>query len=103
MWILPNLSVTTQLSIMNLNERAQAIYEANAAKGFWPEVPADRDKSEAVALTISEVYEALEAHRTGKKADWVNYDAAMADPANESTEAKSLIFKTYIKDSYEDE
>lgn len=51
---------------MNLTELSKDIYKANAAKGFWPKDPSQRNTGEALMLMTSELAEALEADRKGK-------------------------------------
>lgn len=62
-------SVMDQQDISNL---ADLIHEINKQHGFWPEVnPADRNFGEALALMHSELSEALEEHRSGRAAYYV--------------------------------
>lgn len=48
------------MRMKSINELAEEIYKANAAKGFWDE---ERNVGELIALVHSELSEALEAHR----------------------------------------
>jgi hypothetical protein len=50
----------------DLNALAKRIRAINTEKGFWP--PEGRNWGEVCALIISELMEALEAHRKGKRA-----------------------------------
>lgn len=73
---------------MDLNELASQIYEANKAKGFWDK---ERNVGEVLMLIVSEIGEACEAHRKGRKADLEAYDSMNAS------------FAESIKDTFEDE
>lgn len=88
---------------MITNEQAQVVYQANKAKGFWPENPLDWNPAEAVALMCGELYESLEAHRKNRRAK----SFARGEYANEkygsSNAAKRGRFKAHIKDTMEDE
>lgn len=57
-WIMTNFN--------GLNDLAAKIYEANAAKGFWDN---ERNIGELLMLVVSELGEALEAHRKGRMND----------------------------------
>lgn len=46
-----------------LNQLAKEIYEANKAKGFWPEE--GRNVGECLMLMVTELAEGMEAHRKG--------------------------------------
>ena len=77
-----------------LNTLAKNIYEGNKARGFWDE---ERNIGETLMLVVTELSEALEAHRSGKLcaySDKVAY--AESDDAVQA-------FKHHIKDSFEDE
>jgi len=76
--------------VAGLNESAHRIYKANAEKGFWDK---ERNVGEMLMLVVSELGEAMEAHRKGlltTNEDWLLY-AATDD------------FKSNIKDKFEDE
>jgi NTP pyrophosphatase (non-canonical NTP hydrolase) len=79
---------------MNLNKIAKNIYEGNMKRGFWDE---ERNVGETLMLVVTELAEALEAHRSGKlctHGDKVAY-----------FESDDLVqgFKSNIKDTFEDE
>jgi NTP pyrophosphatase (non-canonical NTP hydrolase) len=90
--------------IVSLNEAAKKIYEANKEKGFWDK---ERNFGELLMLVVSELGEAIEAHRKGRNAyiDGVEINMYEADGLSEkeSTQAFVLEFKTYVKDSWADE
>lgn len=74
-----------------LNVSAQAIYQANKAKGFWD---SERNVGELLMLITSELGEAMEAHRKGKFASKKYLILDSLAPQ---------IFEEEIKDSFEDE
>jgi NTP pyrophosphatase (non-canonical NTP hydrolase) len=74
--------------MMNLNDLAQQIYIANKDKGFWDK---ERNVGEVLMLIVSELGEALEAHRKNRVADW------------DAFENQNITFAVAIKDSFEDE
>ncbi len=49
---------------MNINEIAKEIHQVNVDKGFW-EQKEERNIGELLMLCVSELSEALEAHRSG--------------------------------------
>lgn len=100
---------------MTINELIQVAHADAKAKGWWDE---PRNTGELLMLIVSECGEALEAHRSGKRAkmdsidynikkmgwDWMtsarveNIDGTMSDDA-----PFKRIFETDIKDTFEDE
>lgn len=95
-----------------INEAAHSIYLANKKQGFWGAEDADpktsRNFGEMLMLVTSELGEAMEAHRKDKFASWDAYNSIIKATPEDATEAESLLlkrqaFKTYIKDSAEDE
>lgn len=79
---------------MNLNDIAVSIHAGNKARGFWDE---ERNVGEMLMLVVTELSEALEAHRSGKictEGDKVAF-----------LESEDMIqaFKGNIKDTFEDE
>lgn len=86
---------------MNFNELIVSAHDLAREKGFWDE---SRDTQELFMLIISECGEALEAHRSKKRADmesWKKgfYDQHMASGDPVGTHG----FKLCIKDTFEDE
>ena len=60
-------------TIVKIEQYANAVYNDMKLKGFWNE---QRNIRHIIALIISEVYEALEAHRAGKVANLKDYERA---------------------------
>lgn len=92
-----------------MNSLAKRIYENNAAKGFWDK---PRNVGEVFMLIISELSEALEAHRKGKFSIRINpetqtYFWTELEPARKVLDPSDPGFVSWftemIKDSFEDE
>ena len=79
------------------NKKAQEIYEANKAKGFWDEGK-NKNFAEIIALCHSELSEALEAHRKDKWADRIRFDVGM-----DHGPGFNIAFEESIKSTVEDE
>lgn len=75
----------------NLNELSREIYEANKAKGFWDK---ERNFAEILMLVVSELGEAIEAHRKGR--------FSHIDEVVDGHEFTPL-FSSLVKDTFEDE
>ena len=91
-----------------MNRLAKKIFEANKKKGFWTDNPKDRNFGEVIALCHSELSEALEADRKGTNASLETFEFLNQDPQkmgniDEVNELFKNTFKTYIKDTKEDE
>jgi NTP pyrophosphatase (non-canonical NTP hydrolase) len=83
---------------MNIKEIQQKIHLVNVEKGFWED---RKNVGEVLMLIVSELGEALDAHRAGKKADVEAFDARAIDrtePADYQAD-----FQDCIKDTFEDE
>lgn len=73
---------------------AEQIHTGNVAKGFWPD--GGRNMNEAMMLVVSELSEALEAHRAGKSAD--------PDHVTWAIETLDLdMFTAFIRGSWQEE
>jgi NTP pyrophosphatase (non-canonical NTP hydrolase) len=93
-----------------LNKLAKSIYNDNAAKGFWPTNPKERNVGEALMLMTSELGEGMEAHRKGK---FVNPKAMsncmemLQQNGHGMDEQQIAVFQTDfkkgVKDTFEDE
>lgn len=76
------------------------MYETAKSKGFWPE---DRDKGEAAMLIVSELGEALEAHRKKHTAIFHVGDPVYVYLIGYDSKLFSQVFKTHVKDTLQDE
>lgn len=99
--------------IDQLTELAPSIYQGNKARGFW-EPGESENRGKKVMLMITELSEAVEAHRIGKYADVENFKNILSksriinkDPGytGEITPESAYVshFKHNIKNSVEDE
>lgn len=79
----------------NLDVLSFDIYQANKAKGFWDN---DRNIGELCMLIVSELGEAMEAHRKGRFANWENMDGIYIPDSD-----FYIRFADKIKDTFEDE
>lgn len=78
------------MEFRGLNEMAKAVYEGNKAKGFWDN---ERNVGETLMLIVTELAEALEAHRKNK----------MAPPTMSMPVISKENFEQFYKDTFEDE
>lgn len=94
---------TSFMPSINLNILAKTVHETAKSKGFWDST---RNRGEVFMLIVSELGEALEAHRKGRFADWTNF-VSRASQINgvRDTEQKAFeyAFENEIKDTFEDE
>lgn len=81
--------------MQNLNILAQQIHENAKAKGFWDQ---PRNTGEVFMLIVSELSEALEADRKGRRASLEGYELYKRDAGFDVD-----VFKAQIKDTFEDE
>lgn len=91
--------------IEQLKQLQPQIFETNVSKGFWKK-ESDENKGERAMLIITELSEAVEAHRKGKIADAIHFKGALeADDIKEEDMSYyvDMCFKQFIKDSIEDE
>lgn len=95
---------------MELNELTAAAHEAAVVSGFWPD--GKRNVGEALMLAVSELGEAMEAHRRGHRANLEAYDlnadgggvdAPLPGNADTMDVSNKDLFEMYVKDSLEDE
>ena len=84
----------------DLNKLAKEIYEANKAKGFHE---VKHSKEHMLCLVVSELMEAVEADRKGRRADLKAFYNNGASERYLHNENYSEAFQLYIKDSVEDE
>lgn len=88
---------------MHINELSKEIHQNAVDKGFWDK---ERNMGEMLMLIVSELSEALEAHRIEKYANWKGYDSQMqfwTGTENEYQRKEISEFEYCIKDSFEDE
>lgn len=89
---------------MSLNKLSEEIFMDNNAKGFWPISPRDRNVGEALMLIVSELGEAIEAHRKGRFSTAEEFNNSLnSSGKNHIDSLYSYNFESYIKDSFEDE
>ena len=81
-----------------MNTIAKQIYEANKAKGFWDK---ERNVGELLMLVVSELGEAMEAHRKGKFTQPLQLAWFFA--TLDKSHAIQEVFPDHIKDTFEDE
>ena len=95
--------------VEGLNEAAKAIFENNKAKGFWDK---PRNVGELLMLVVSQLGEAMEAHRKGKLSRIQLFNHTMGtyigldendELLDSLAEEKSILFEAYLKDTFEDE
>lgn len=86
---------------MTISELIQAAHADAKAKGLWDE---ERNTGELLMLIVSECGEALEAHRSGKRADLQSYSVLRSfQGIGEASGTMEETFQEYIKDTFEDE
>lgn len=73
-----------------LNQMAASVYQGNADKGFWEK---ERNVGETLMLVVTELAEAMEAHRKGNT----------APPTLNMPEVSKENFEMFFKDTFEDE
>ena len=78
------------LDTKSLNELSKKIHQDNVERGFYDE---QREVGTNLMLVVSELGEAIEADRKCKHANLEAYELAPTE----------ISFKTYIKDTFEDE
>jgi|TARA_R110000868_G_scaffold279694_2_gene539766 NTP pyrophosphatase (non-canonical NTP hydrolase) len=84
---------------MNIKEIQKEIHKVNVKKGFW--VGGDRNVGEMLMLVVSELGEAIEAHRSGRKALVELFNVKEIDRTEPSDYQND--FEQCIKDTFEDE
>jgi len=95
--------------VSGLNESAKIIHEGNKKRGFYD----NREKNigELLMLVVSELGEALEAHRKGVESNLKSFESDLKyagfdiDSEFENSEIPWFVnrFKSTIKDGFEDE
>lgn len=91
---------------VNFNELIKKIHQDNKEKGFWPEDNSQRNVGEMLMLIVSELGEAIEAHRKGRFTNWVEYLSQLKQWTlcidDENSQFKNT-FESCMKDTFEDE
>ena len=82
---------------MTINELIQVAHADAKAKGWWDE---PRNTGEILMLVVSECGEALEAHRSGKRAELEEFQK---HEMLHGVSVNKLNFEVLIKDTFEDE
>lgn len=102
--IFDQLNINTQPTPMNrpdLTPLSKIIYAANKEKGFHDHPHPDKHH---LCLIASELMEAVEAHRKGRKADTIKFYYCIEKNFDEKQEVGYIkSFEVYIKDTVEDE
>lgn len=83
----------------NFNELSKQIYKANKAKGFHDE---EQSNETLFMLVITELAEAVEADRKGKRADYKKYQRYIDDSKKSFTDM-NIAFEFCYKNTLEDE
>lgn len=87
---------------MKIKEIAKEIHEVNVNNGFW-EDKETKNIGEVLMLCVSELSEALEAHRKDRFADLDAFATFTMFVNNDSGNTMDIAFVEYIKDTFEDE
>lgn len=82
---------------MTINELRDLAHEIAASKGFWD---SERNVGEMLMLVVSELGEAVEAHRKGM---FANHTGFALNSFGKDDMAKAEAFKEFMKDTFEDE
>jgi len=82
-----------------LNEYSKKAHQMAKAKGFYDN--GDRNIGEQLMLVVTELSEAVEAHRTGKRALLDGYENWIDGTSYGEKEKEG--FELYLKDTFEDE
>lgn len=83
-----------------LNEAAKIVHENNTEKGF--NAPEETVASKLMHI-VSELSEALEAHRLGKKAEMQEYLCVEGRWQTKNRKLSASCFERLVKDTFEDE
>jgi NTP pyrophosphatase (non-canonical NTP hydrolase) len=95
--------MNTQDFFANINELAAQIHQNNVEKGFWDE---ERLMYKVFMLIVSELSEALEAHRKGRRSEAENIESLrsfIATGMSYNNEGFKNCFEEWVKDTLEDE
>lgn len=84
---------------MNLTELSKKIHAGNVERGFYEHPATFPDRC---MLIVSEIAEAVEAHREGRTT-WKGYVSQAQNMAETDNDNFAPYFRTYVKDTVEDE
>lgn len=88
---------------MNILKLIEESHSVAKEKGFWDE---KKNNSETVLLIIANVGEILKAHKKGRFANWIEYEASLSRITNPERQGDlnfNVVFEEYVKDTFEDE
>lgn len=88
---------------MDIHILIDASHALGKDRGFWEK---EKDLREEMLYIFSNVGDIAKAYKKGRRADWVNYEASIKNMDYDFIEAeitKREYFKSYIKDTFEDE
>lgn len=92
------------MQAINLIELIPRCHAGSRTKGFWDVTP---NRSQQLMLVVSELAEALEADRKGRRANLIDYEVQVARdsalPAEFRAKVQQASFLNNVKDSVEDE
>ena len=98
--------------VKGLNDSAKIIHENNKKKGFWANGASGQNVGELLMLVVSELGEAMEAHRKSKFSNldclhldflYARYDLNEFDSQHQNFAWMKNKFETSVKDTFEDE
>ena len=87
---------------MEIKKMMTEIHQDNVKKGFW-EDKQTKNVGEVLMLCVSELSEALEAHRKNKFANVVQFNQDRQSTPFHENSATIQAFKDNVKDTFEDE
>ena len=87
---------------MKINEISKEIHQNNIDKGFW-EDKETKNVGELLMLVVSELSEALEAHRKNKHANITGFEMEKGYHVHGDKLNFEESFQVHIKDTFEDE
>jgi NTP pyrophosphatase (non-canonical NTP hydrolase) len=84
--------------VKGLNESAKKIHENNKSKGFWSNGQSGQNVGELLMLIVSELGEAMEAHRKSNFTNMSDFETGLDAFSNFGSS-----FQAHVKDTFEDE
>jgi NTP pyrophosphatase (non-canonical NTP hydrolase) len=94
--------MTTQTELCNsLNQLSKQVHQNNVEKGFWE---GDKNVGELLMLVVSELGEAIEAHRKGRFSKPERLEFKLSSTSELPYERHyTSKFEIHVKDTFEDE